>query len=346
MMSKIIEICINDIFGAASEEKEVTLLTRRTPEAKPSKKSFLIINILASNIGESSILDLLIPFKEILIATNSKKTVSKLQECFQQMVKGFFENTNISTESMLMFIYGTISESIPDLTAGSVKPQLTVEEREKLKRARPDTFIVPAEPKRRGALNHVGKINAKTNVHVLVEFGLELLFMLLKRKKLMEIDYQAFLDPIIGILVSALTSNHVRVTTITINCLSSMWNTKLDVAKLESSMTSIVDEMFKILHKYATSGLMRKDENYHLVNNTFKAMVTILRYVKYYTYSEEQMKALLLYVEQDISVSDKQSIAFTLLNAIVQRKLVAAELNNVMKKVSQICIISDSTATR
>lgn len=347
-LQSLLSVCLEDIFGKASEEKEVDKIGVHTPEARSSNKTFLILNIIAFSITETCLLDLLIPFKNQLAKSQSKKLIIKIQECFQKIISGLVDNPNIATESLMIFIYGTASESIPDLLPGTPKPVLTESQKEKLKRARPDCFIVPEEPRSRtsGAVRKVVRTNIQANAHVMVEFGLELLHVILKRGKVTELDYVPYLDPMINILKDSLRSTHVRVSTHSLKCFSSIWNLKLEIPKLEETCTDIVGEMFLILHKYATTGLSNHDDNFHLVKNAFKAMVSLLRFAKYFTVTTDQLKALLLYVEQDLHSMDKQTFAFTLLKAIVSRKLIVPEMHEVMNKVGQLGIVSELSSVR
>lgn len=348
-LQSILAVILEDIFGRTAEEKSVHKIGVATPEAKPSNKSYLSLNIVAINVGESCLLDLLIPFKDQLQRTHSKSIVGKVQECCQQIVKGLVHNRNLSTESLLMFIYGTASESIPDLLpdAGARTP-LTEEAREKLRRARPDTFLITPEPRgRTGAIKKVVRTNVRANAHVLVEFGLDLLHIMLKRGKLLKIDYAPFLGPVVPVLVDSLRSTHIRVTTYALNCLTAMWTHEMQLDALRDAVEpQIVPQIFGVLHKYATAGMSTSNENFGLVKNAFNAMVALLRFCEYYTCSEEQLRTLLLYVEQNLHDAGKQTIAFSLLRVIVGRKLLVAEMHDVMRKIGEIVVTSESSDCR
>lgn len=339
LLQIILNICLDDIFGKLSEEQEVGKIARRTPEAKPSKKSFLTLGIMASKISEKCVLDLLIPFKNYLLETQSKKTVIKIQECLQRIVSGLASNENLTMESLMVLVYGTVSESIPDLLP-EIKKKNPNNGRTKLPPN--DSFLIAEEPKRRGALtiNKAVRSNKQTNSYVLVEFGLELLHVLLKKKKSQE-DYTQFLNPIVQLLKDSLRSNYLRVIMFSIKCLTIMWHYELDLEQMTSNIEPIVKEVFGILHKYASNEVSKKDNHYLLVKNTFKCVVTLLKQVPYYSVNENQLKALLLYVEQDLFNHDKDTMAFTLLKSILDRKLLVPELHDIVKKVAEISVTSE-----
>uniref|UniRef100_A0A1A9Z8I5 U3 small nucleolar RNA-associated protein 20 domain-containing protein n=1 Tax=Glossina pallidipes TaxID=7398 RepID=A0A1A9Z8I5_GLOPL len=81
----LLQVSLNNIFGEISMEKEVDKLMSHTPEEKPSAKSYLVLDIIARNIGESCLLDLLMPFKDLLAHSKLRKMVLKIRECFSKI---------------------------------------------------------------------------------------------------------------------------------------------------------------------------------------------------------------------------------------------------------------------
>lgn len=126
--------------------------------------------------------------------------------------------------------------------------------------------------------------------------------------------------------------------TLTLQCLS--WLLKYDLPSMKENVKIIAKEMFGILHKYAAAGLSKGD-NFNLVVATFKAMSVLVRDVKHYTVDTKQLKALLLYAEQDIHDHNRQATAFNLLKAIIARKLIVPEIHEVMSKVAELSITSE-----
>lgn len=352
-LGDVLGVCLRDIFGETGAEKEITKIGKHTPEAKPHSKSYLSLGICAANLTQSCLLDLLIPFRDQLSQSQSKKVVVRVQECFQKIVAGLTTNKQIPIETMLMFIYGVISESIPDLLPGIPQPVLTQKEKEKIQRQKPDCFLIPADPAsngRTGAVKKVVVTNVRANAHVLIEFGLELLQVTFKRDKLRKMDYQPFIDPILPILNDSLKSAHVRVTSFALKCLSKMLEKEMITERLKELITPIVEEVFGILHKYVAANVDMSNENFQLVFNSFKTIFNVLRYVPAPTFelSEEHLKILLFYAEQYLNIGEpaKQKIAFSLLKVILGRRLVSKELNDVMMQVARLAIQSSADQTR
>jgi U3 small nucleolar RNA-associated protein 20 len=343
ILQRALDTCFNDIFGQNNESAQDannTTSGSRTPEAKPSRKSFLTLNILASTISERSVLDLIMPFKNKLAETQSKKVVIKLQECFTQIASGLTVNSKITNESVMILIHGTITESIPNLWQGNK----TNKKRSDSQKLPADCFILQDEPKRRQLLSTIANKNIRfssnTNSYVLVEFGLEMLYSVLK-KKIMK-NEEGYLDPLIPLLLKSLKGNFLRVSSLTIQCISIMWHQKLLLDNMKIHIEAIVTEIFSILHKYASSETSRRDSHYLLVKSSFKGVVVLIRHVNYYTLTQNQLKALLLYVEQDLTnIHDKNTISFVLLRAILDKKLIVPELHEIMRKIAEISITSE-----
>ncbi|XP_041978665.1 small subunit processome component 20 homolog [Aricia agestis] len=343
----ILDVCTNDLFGALSEEKEVEKLHYKTPEAKPSKKSYVTLMIAAQNITEQCLINLLLPFKEVLQKHHSKKVVVKVQEALMHITTGLVTNKYIDLESLFVFLHGVASESIPEFVLSAPKRELTEAQREKMLRAKPDCFLIPETPKRNkeSQARHV-RTSSKTNAHVLVEFSLNILYVILKREKVPRMDCKAFVDPLIPILVDALNSDHVKVTTVALKCITTLWTIRVTTPTLEEMTKDIVKTTFTILHKYATFEISKQNDNYHLVRNAFKAVTVLIRNVRYYTLEADQLKTLLLYAEEDCQNDERQANSFSLLKAILEARLVSDELHEVMAKVSKVCILSESARSR
>ncbi|KAI4482212.1 hypothetical protein M0804_008763 [Polistes exclamans] len=336
-LQSILSVCEIDLFGLTAEEKEVIGITKRITEAK-STKSYDIFHILAEYITESCLIDLIMPLKDVLVRTHSHKMVQKVVECLKNVSLGLADNNFISLKQMLIFLYGIVSESIPQLLAKKKQERLTEKQAEVLQRQKPDCLLIPAEPKNRMGIKAASKTTSNTNFHVMIEFGLKLYHIFLKREKVSDAEFKPYLEPLVSVLNNCLKSQHVKLCTLTLQCLN--WILKMDLVSVRESINDICSTIFDILHKYAAAGLSKGD-NFDLVMAAFKCMSVLVRDVKHFTISTEQLKILLLYAEQDLHDSDKQATAYGLLKAIIKRKLTAPEMDEIMKKVATLSITSE-----
>lgn len=337
-LTSILSVCKIDLFGLTAEEKEVAGIIKNVSEAK-STKSYDIFHILAEFISETCLIDIIMPLKEVLLSSHSSKKLHKVGECLRQICLGLADNKFIEIQSMTIFLYGIASESIPDLLPKKLK-ETTETEKEIKARAfkRPDIFLIAPVPKRRTCERTMAKTTENANAHFLIEFGLRLLHIFLKRDKFLGFDFKPLLNPFVGILNDSLKSQHVKICTLSLQCLN--WILKMDLPAVHELISEICASIFKILHKYAVADLSKGD-NYDLVMSAFKCASVIVRDVKYFTINEDQLKLLILYVEQDLHDSEKQATAYGLLRAIISRKMVVPEMHEVMKKVSTLIVTSE-----
>ncbi|XP_059468867.1 small subunit processome component 20 homolog [Neocloeon triangulifer] len=340
-LQNILKVCMTDLFGCAAEEKEIAQIAGKTSEAR-SHKSFDTLHLAAKYVSEKSVTDILIPIKNELASSHSYKVLKKANNCLQQIVQGLAENTFISAESLMTFAFGTASESIPALQSAI---KANNKQKEKLTAAqkaiqRPDTFLITPAPKRSGPT--VTK-NVDTHAHLFIAFGLQLLHFLLKRERTKEIPDE-MLDPFVAILAKSLNSQHNKLTVLSLQCLA--WLLKLELPSLKENIETIADNIFKILHKYSGSA-QGKGDNFDMANAAFKAVGVLVREVEYHNIRKEQVRLLLLYAERDIQAdSSRQATAFTLLKAILRRRLSSPDMQQVMRTVAELSITSPMNHVR
>ncbi|KAG8313354.1 U3 snoRNP protein [Homalodisca vitripennis] len=339
-VSLVVDACRTDLFGKTSEEKEVKQIAGNLMEAR-ANRSYDMYHILAEFITQKSLINLIVPLKEELGHTMSHKAINKGRECLRHIVLGLVDNKFVTTEALLIFAYGTASESIPALFA-DLKKDLKDEKTEKvLLEPKTDSFIIPQEPKSRPTVQ--SKLCARTNAHIFVEFGLMLYQFLLKRDKIKGDDYRPHLDPLVRVLTDCLKSEYVKISTLSLQCLC--WVLKYDLPSVHTNIQDITEWVFKLLHKYAAAGLSKGD-NFDLVMAAFKVVAVVVRDVKLHQLTRQQQRTLLQYCEQDVHNYSRQTLAFSLLKAILGRGWKLPELNAVMEKVAKISITADHDHVR
>lgn len=144
----------------------------------------------------------------------------KVEECLMNIATGLSFNDGLAVEPLLIFVHGVVSLSIPQLKLPAPKqaedPFTTASGRP----LRTDSLILAPTPKRKVAaaaqplVAGLSKTAYVTNCHIIVEFGLLILSLLLKREKCHENSSAAvlpMLDPIIPIVYNKLNDPHSKV---------------------------------------------------------------------------------------------------------------------------------------
>ncbi|XP_050524775.1 small subunit processome component 20 homolog [Daktulosphaira vitifoliae] len=336
----IIEVVKVDLFGVSSDEKEVTKIAGKTVEAR-GNKSYNTLHIAAEYISEKNLLNLVVPFKDILFMTLSFKKIRKCIESLRHIVTGLIDNKYVNNESLLELAYGIVSQSIPAL---NVEPKQELKKKEIVKR--PDSFIIPEEPKRSSTIYDV-KMCAQANAHVLVQFGLTLFQLMLKREMLKSATFSPFVDPFVPLVMNSMVSEHVKLTTLALQCLNCLL--KQDLPSMKENIEVISDRLFEVLHKYAT-GKNCNGDNAELVMSAFKTLSTYIREVKYHKLSDDRLRTAVLYAEQELSSiedgGNTVTTTFTLIKSILSRQHNCPELKELMNHVAKASITCERDAVR
>merc|ERR1719228_1088457 len=277
------------------------------------------------------------PFADKAAQLSTFKNLQKIRECLRNIVLGLLENKELDPIACLVFVYGIVMDKL-QIGSNTVhqKNSLKVDQNQSI-------FIVQRAPKRTGV---VAKTSKSTSQHVVHEYGLSLLYFLLKRSSLVATDELQCkrLEPFIEILLSFCSSSHVSLTTTALRCL--FWLVKFPLQVLDrQKVLEITNKVFELLNKFG-GGTDGKGENHDLVVIASKLLVVLIRDVELTCLDQNHLKTVLDYVVTDVMAPFKATTAFGLLSAIVSRKLKSPELHDVMLKMVELSVQSDSVQTR
>jgi len=337
-LGQITDMALGEMFGIVAEEKEVRQITGKLMEARGTK-SYDALQILAKFVSNDKLLALVKPFANKAATLSTFKNLQKIRECLRNVVLGLLENKELDPVACLVFVYGVTMDKL-QIGANNIrqKNSMKVEENKSI-------FIVERAPKRTGV---VAKTSKSTSQHVVHEFGLSLLYFLLKRSSLLATEdlHCQRLEPFIEILLSFCSSSHVTLTTQALRCLH--WLVKFPLSVLDKQkVLEITNKVFELLNKFG-GGTDGKGENHDLVIIASKLLVVLIRDVELTQLDQTHLKTILDYVVTDVMDPFKSTTAFGLLSAILARKLETSstELYDVMIKMVELSIQSNSGQVR
>ncbi|XP_070543166.1 small subunit processome component 20 homolog [Ptychodera flava] len=336
-LANLIQVSNEELFGEVAEEKEVVGITRKLQEAQ-SSKSYDIYQIIGKYISAGHLSKIINTFKEVLDNTHNVKVVRKVEDVLRKFIQGLLENRGLSSQDQVILVHGIITQTLPFMIVDKKEQEKKTDNRSQEK----NVLLLQETPKRVGPKPLVQK---KTNLHVLVEFGLQLLFMLLKRGCLTAVnqDHLSMLDPLIPILVDSMQSKYIKVTISAVQCLCRLL--QFSLPQLKENASRLAGLLFQQLKMHARGG-SGKGDNLQLVQWSFKTMTVFIKTMHDYKITADQQHVLLSFVEEDIYDNSRQSTAFPLLRAILSRKLQCKEIDTVMKKVAELSITSDTSNIR
>uniref|UniRef100_A0A8C5U5C3 UTP20 small subunit processome component n=1 Tax=Malurus cyaneus samueli TaxID=2593467 RepID=A0A8C5U5C3_9PASS len=333
----LIEIFNQELFGNVAEEKEVKGIVSKIMEARKNK-SYDSYEILGKFIGRGQVTKLILPLKETLESTTSLKIVRKVHEALRHIMAGLIFNSDMNAESLLLLSHGLISENLPLLTEKAKKKVTPPPD----PRLQPESCLLLQPTPTRGGQK--ARVSSRTNTYILVDSGLRLLHMSLKRSKVNSSEEHALemLDPFVQLLLGCLKSMDVKVVTGVLQCLQ--WILKFPLPSITTNMESLIKQLFLLLKEFAKTGIA-KGQNFHLVVSCFKCVTILVKNAKSQITSK-QLQVLLGFAEEDIYDSSRQATAFGLLKAILSRKLIVPEIDDVLQKVAQLAITGQSEPVR
>uniref|UniRef100_H3CN87 UTP20 small subunit processome component n=1 Tax=Tetraodon nigroviridis TaxID=99883 RepID=H3CN87_TETNG len=339
-MNMLISIFNNELFGAVAEEKEVKGIVSKLMEARHSK-SLDSYELLAQFCSRESITSLVLPLKEILETSSSLKVCNRVAAVLRRVVLGLLVNDGMAPKDVLLLCHGLISESLPLLTRRDRERALAKPPPDP-RLPPPSCLLLPPAPKRGG---RKAPVSSRTKMHVLVDAGLKLLHLSLKKSKVPASQPSGLemLDPFIPLLLDCLNSTHVKV--ITEALVAFTWLLKFPLPAVEQNAAQLSKQLFVLLKDYSKAGAAR-GENYHLVQNCFKVISILVKSVRSNKVSETQLQVLLGYAEEDIYDQSRQATAFGLLKAILSRKLIVPEMEEVLKKVAKLSVTGGNAMIR
>ncbi|XP_075712813.1 small subunit processome component 20 homolog [Rhinoderma darwinii] len=338
-MECLIQIFNNELFGDIAEEKEVKGIVSKVMEAR-SSKSYDSYEFLARFVGKDHVVKLILPLKEVLEKTTSLKLARKVHEVFRRIVFGLIANEGMTAQSILLLSYGLISENLSLLTEKEKKKNSEMPPPDP--RLQPKSCLLITPPPPRGGMK--AAVSTKTNMHILVDTGLQLLHVSLRKSKVNSSEEHALemLDPFLQMLIGCLQSMDIQVITGALQ--SIIWMLKFPLPSVQENTVRLIKQLFILLKDYAKAGVAR-GKNFHLVVSCFKCVTILVRQMKG-TITEKQLQVLLGYAEEDLYDSSRQATAFGLLKAIVSRKLIVPEMDEVMKKVAKLSVTAQSDPVR
>jgi U3 small nucleolar RNA-associated protein 20 len=328
------EILVNDLFGAPEEERDTPEAIKKLPEAKTSK-SYDCFELLVSKLSPKEVPDIIESLLKILKDQPTAKVSKQVSEVLRRVSLGILGNAGFPVEQVLLLVHGLLVDSVP----GMSRKFLEENAKNDLHQSQ-ETILLPPEP-RRGGPKPVTQLNI--TAHVVAHFGLQLTVATLKKHKLQSPNHLQMIDPFIEILSTTIKSKHTNIISVTLKCLRELLPYPLPA--METGLPGFIEELFSILGKYSKHGAAI-GPNQELVATAFRAMTDIISISHEVTISEAQLQLLLTFIEEDIHDPQRQSTAFPLLKAIIARKLVVPEIHDVMGRIIQLSVVSDSETTR
>ncbi|KAF2534002.1 hypothetical protein F2Q70_00033353 [Brassica cretica] len=315
-LDDLLAVVETDIFGVVAEQKDVDKFKSKMKETGKSM-SFETLKLISENVTfREHALKLLSPVTAQLRWHLTPKIKPDLVKMLQHIAVGIEGNPSVDQVDLFVFIYGCVDDGINNRNGLGDQGSSP-----------------PSKKKRKSRDETVGLISgAMSCPHLITVFALDLLQNGLKKIKLHNTDKELLgkLDSFISLLTDCLRSKYEEIVSSALRCFTSLIWFPLP------SLISGAEELKTSLLTIAQSAV---DSSSSLVQSCLKLLTTLLGN-KNITLSQEQLKLVIRFPMFADLESDPSFVAFSLLKAIVKRKLVVPEIYDVALQVSELLVKS------
>ncbi|KAG6335501.1 hypothetical protein ID866_3590 [Astraeus odoratus] len=327
--------CVDDIahiasevvFGESGKDVQNEDFKTKMREVRGSAaKGLDLFALMAKFISPVRVSALLRPIRAVMEVTTSAKPMQQVDEVLRRIAGGLNSNARLDPPQLLVLCHTLISQNAKFLQEA---PKNT-----KSRGRRDGDAIVQMKRKAITQEDHYAH-----NSHRFVVFGLELFNTAFRRSKFNLRDDQllARLEPFVVVIGNTLYAESGAVLIAALKAAPAILQCPV---KSASSSAALVSK--QIIGIIRSAGSAESE----IAQTALKSLAIILRECPTSNVKETDLLFLLEFLASDLEEPSRQGSAFSLLRAIVSRKLVVPELYDLMKTVSSILITSQSPHTR
>jgi U3 small nucleolar RNA-associated protein 20 len=295
----LIQVITDDIFGEVGLEKETEAYRKVMKELK-SCTSYGSIEILFSKCSNDWISQFLAYIKSILCCTHDQSVLEKVSRTFKRACTGINSNGSIPIEDYLKLVFDLISNQVPS-----------------------------------DSLNEGKVAYWNANAHYMVEFGLQLLCLSLKRDRICFDSSQqlSMLNSLVDAVGECFGSKH-DVTLI--HAAKVMCNlARMPISSLDDTLPLVVSDTF------ARLGEMQ-DMKSELARAYLKFILVVMRFCHAIPFTEKQAKYLIGILRTEIGSGEQNTIIYSIMRSIIARKIVINDVYIVTQEMAQLMVTSHS----
>ncbi|VEU19452.1 DEKNAAC100236 [Brettanomyces naardenensis] len=319
----IVDSIMDDLFGAAAEEKEAEGYSKKTKEMKYNK-SYDTGELIAENLLLKDFSRLLTPVKYLLRERLSFKTQLKLDQLLRRFAAGLMKNEESSSKDILVLCYELYNEAIEFVNSHRNLAEKKIDEKE-------DRFLVHLDAKpQKTTIEYSGYIVT------MQKFSFELLrASITKHADLFKVGY---LSDFMPLLISSLSSDDERVIVSSLKVLTLLARLQFP-DKVDSQFVTAAKSVLKMIKDTPNT-------NNDLAQNCLKFLSSVMRNKQDLQLKPNALSYILKKVEPDLDDPQRQGVAFGFLRSLISKHYMLPELYDTMDVISRIMVTSTSTEIR
>jgi len=305
-LPEIVTVIMDDIFGNTGQEKDEQEYLKDKASKKEVKQrtSFDTMQLLASITSLTHLIELIRPLELLLLEDLTQKMLRDIDELLRRIDLGLMQNTAVKDRDILIFCHELITD------ANRIAKQSTSSEQKKASR-----YLIRK-------VQHVAhqKLTREARIGKVVRFGLELLRAVFRKHK--DLATAANIEGFLPIIGDAVLDEQEDVKLAAFRLFTQI--VTVPIARIEFEAPVYVAEAVKVIEN--SEGMEREE----LPAAALKLVAAVLREKRAVQVKDRVVALLLKQLKPDLQVKNQQGSAFTLLKAIVIRKIVIPEVYELM----------------
>lgn len=323
----IVNIIMEDVFGAAGQEKDAEGYTSKMKEVK-FNKSFDSGEILSANISLVCFKSLVLPVKSLLQENVTLKIQNKLEELLRRYALGLNHNEEASDQAILNLCYELNQQSTDIMNKRNTHPKGN---QSKGAHSNANHFLVKlnAKPQRT-------QVEYASYIATLQKFSFDLLRTAISRHAtLLDASKMEGFMPLIaagldlpneGVIISSL-----RV----LNLIVRLQFTE----ETENELKTFARKLLSFIKDCPST-------NSELCQASLRFLAIVVRHKPGIRLKDTAISYVLLRIQPDLEEPNRQGLAFSFLKAILSQHIMIPEVYDTMDKVSKIMIVNHSKEIR
>ncbi|KAK9447676.1 uncharacterized protein V1518DRAFT_420109 [Limtongia smithiae] len=311
----IMDICMNDIFGASGSEKDAEGYISKTREVK-EKKSYDSMELVSKNISAAQLAAMLMPIRKILASSSiDLKLERKITDALRRTSNGIADNSEGCSHETIAFCLHICTET-PDVLS-TIKIQSVKEKRFLLSRKQ-----------------EVQK-NIAGNLHYLQRFALDVIKNCLRKNRdlIEQFELQEFVKSLQPYLMSL--HEDIQLSALKLLTTAAKYSTLLKQLNTEvvfKHVVGVIRNAPTVTTEACQTGL--------------KLLATLLQKKKYTAADHSSIAYILQKLYLDLVEPDKQSHSFAFVKAVLQQHIMIPEVYDTMDKLREVMVNSQLKNTR
>ncbi|KAF7316852.1 DRIM domain-containing protein [Mycena chlorophos] len=320
-VADVAHISAEVVFGESAKDVLAEDFKTKMREARSSSSKALdSFGIIAKYITPQRLSTLLVPVRGIMHETASVKMMQLVDEVLRRVTTGLNANQHLLPAELLVLCHTLISQNAKFLSEAPSK-----------RKAKPKGDAI-VEMKRDVVQenNHYG-----SNSFRFIAFGLELFNTALRRSRFDFHNPEIIkrLDSMVVVIGNTLYTNASPVLISGLKAAAGI--VKCPLPSLEKSVPVFVRQILEVVKQAGST-------ESEVVQVAFKSLATIFRDGPAVQVKEKDLVFLLELLTPDLEDPSRQASVFAILRGIVARKFVVAEIYQVMEKVAEVMVTSQS----